>query len=106
MKKWKSKSAKVVRTPLPPAVRPILGKARRAGLFALYHDDGRLEFISATSGKSVLTWFSGANGRNWTATTGERGRAENPLQALRAAIDQERELLRRQRVRELRKSQV
>lgn len=62
--------------------------AKRAGLFLLVHDDGRWEFLSATTGKSVLTWFSGTS--TWTTTRGRRGKARSPFVAMHEAIKSDR----------------
>lgn len=65
----------------------VAGAARAAGLFLLYDRD-RYEFMSARSGRTLLTWS--AADHHWWAANDTRGKAGSPFEALRLAVDLER----------------
>jgi len=71
-------------------VRKVGREAKRAGLFLLYHDvDGRWEFLSGTSGKSILSWWQ----KSGTWISGKkRGKSRSPFGAMQAAIREDRYL--------------
>jgi len=74
--------------PWRAGMRGRVGRAaKQAGLFLLCHEDGCWEFLSATRGVSVLTWFD-TDGR-WSTPGGKRGAARSPFGALHAAIQVE-----------------
>jgi hypothetical protein len=70
-----------------PRFKKLVASARANGLFVLA-GNGRLEFLSATSGKPVLFY---SRGRYWTpGSDGERGLAGSAFKAMQMAIDLDR----------------
>ncbi len=66
-----------------PLRKRVSNEARRAGLF-LFTQGDQWQFLSAVTGKCVMTWF--ASDGNWLAMDNSRGHARSPLGALHAAI--------------------
>jgi hypothetical protein len=69
--------------------KKLVAVARANGLFVLA-DNGRLDFMSCRSGKTLLTW---SRGRYWIPSTGERGRAATAFDCIEKAraIDVEKD---------------
>jgi len=68
-------------------LRLVSKEARRAGMFLLC-ERFRWEFLSARTGRTVLTWFQDSG--RWTIPGGRTGEARSPFWALHAAIAADR----------------
>jgi len=92
-RKLEKKYVKYKDTRLPGKLyRSVFKSAEQAKLFLLTHQGGRWEFLSGTTGKSLLSWWE--SDQKWLAVTDERGQSRSPFGALQAAIRIDKQLIK------------